>query len=86
LSTWLNGTALTADGSAPTGTWDSLHVFECHERGRSAKYKLTSTVMLVLETKTTAKAELKGAAVKGATGDGGVTLSGSMTRQVSFCT
>ena len=71
---------LVGQGSAPKGTWDSLHVFECHERGRSAKYKLTSTVMLVLETKTAAKAEIKD--VEGTTGDGGVTLSGSMTRQV----
>ncbi|ORY24947.1 F-actin-capping protein subunit beta, partial [Naematelia encephala] len=70
-----------AEGSetAPSGSWDSLHVFECHERGRSAKYKLTSTVMLVLETGTIAKAELKGVEV--ANGKGSVTLSGSMTRQ-----
>ncbi|KIR32788.1 capping protein (actin filament) muscle Z-line, beta [Cryptococcus deuterogattii MMRL2647] len=46
--------------TAPAGSWDSLHVFECHERGRSAKYKLTSTVMLVLETATLAKADSKG--------------------------
>ncbi|WWD16059.1 hypothetical protein CI109_100484 [Kwoniella shandongensis] len=65
--------------TAPLGSWDSLHVFECHERGRSAKYKLTSTVMLVLETKTLAKADGKGA--EGAEGKGNVTLSGSMTRQ-----
>lgn len=56
-------------------------MFECQERGRSAKYKLTSTVMLVLNTATSAKAEGKG--IEGAEGKGGVTLSGSMTRQVS---
>ncbi|WVQ78553.1 hypothetical protein IAT38_000639 [Cryptococcus sp. DSM 104549] len=67
----------TAPATSPLGSWDSLHVFECHERGRSAKYKLTSTVMLVMETKTLAKAPQ----VEGAQGDGGVTLSGSMTRQ-----
>lgn len=66
--------------TAPAGSWDSLHVFECHERGRSAKYKLTSTVMLVLETATLAKAENKG--LEDSDGKGGVTLSGSMTRQV----
>ncbi|WVR05458.1 hypothetical protein IAU60_002474 [Kwoniella sp. DSM 27419] len=60
--------------TAPQGSWDSLHVFECHERGRSAKYKLTSTVMLVLDTKTLAN-------VDHGQGKGGVTLSGSMTRQ-----
>jgi capping protein beta len=60
-----------------TGSWDSLHVFECQERGRSAKYKLTSTVMLVLKSKTAAQAEK----VDGK-GSGDVALSGSMTRQV----
>ena len=57
-------------------------MFECHERGRSAKYKLTSTVMLVLDTKTSAVGEGKG--LENATGEGGVTLSGSMTRQASL--
>lgn len=68
--------------TAPAGSWDSLHVFECHERGRSAKYKLTSTVMLVLETATLAKAENKGP--EDSDGKGGVTLSGSMTRQAEI--
>nr|XP_018263655.1 capping protein (actin filament) muscle Z-line, beta [Kwoniella dejecticola CBS 10117]OBR85813.1 capping protein (actin filament) muscle Z-line, beta [Kwoniella dejecticola CBS 10117] len=66
--------------TTPSGSWDSLHVFECQERGRSAKYKLTSTVMLVLETRTLAKIEGKEADEKSA-GKGAVTLSGSMTRQ-----
>jgi capping protein beta len=84
---WLMGllvalsTSTSSASSSPTGSWDSLHVFECHERGRSAKYKLTSTVMLVLETATGAKVEGKGS--EDAEGKGGVTLSGSMTRQVS---
>ncbi|ORX33436.1 F-actin-capping protein subunit beta [Kockovaella imperatae] len=64
---------------APTGSWDSLHVFECHERGRSAKYKLTSTVMLSLGTQMPSKIEVKG--LEDAKGDSEVTLSGSMTRQ-----
>lgn len=65
-----------------TGTWDSLHVFECTERGRTAKYKLTSTVMLVLEAPTSASlTDKSGAKVAGSSADGKVTLSGSMTRQ-----
>lgn len=77
--------ALTSDDSqSPSGSWDSLHVFECQERGRSAKYKLTSTVMLVLDTATSASMEVKGdTAGQGVEGKGNVTLSGSMTRQVS---
>lgn len=78
--------ALAPDSStkdqAPQGSWDSLHVFECAERGRSAKYKLTSTVMLVLNTATASRPEVKGLDGE-LDGRGGVTLSGSMTRQVS---
>lgn len=62
---------------AGTGSWDSLHVFECIERGRSAKYKLTSTVILVLDAKT--KADAVDTAGQGR---GDVKLSGSVTRQV----
>jgi len=51
----------------PSGSWDSIHVFEATERGRMAHYKLTSTIMLQLK-------------VKGET-SGQVDLSGSMTRQ-----
>ncbi|GFZ45685.1 F-actin-capping protein subunit beta [Saitozyma sp. JCM 24511] len=65
-----------ASDASPTGTWDSLHVFESHERGRSAKYKLTSTVMLVLETPTASHGDKVEGEAKGK-----VTLSGSMTRQ-----
>lgn len=49
------------------GSWQSIHVFEASERGRSAHYKLTSTVMLEMVTKS------------GVAGD--VNLSGSLTRQ-----
>ncbi|KAL7424164.1 F-actin-capping protein subunit beta [Cryptotrichosporon argae] len=72
--------SLATDASS-TGTWDSLHVFEAHERGRSAKYKLTSTVMLVLDTATAAGAGGAGGAADEKGGEGKVTLSGSMTRQ-----
>lgn len=53
-----------------TGSWQSIHVFEASERGRSAHYKLTSTVMLELVTK--------------GEGVGDVKLSGSLTRQVRW--
>ncbi|KAG8815699.1 F-actin-capping protein subunit beta, partial [Serendipita sp. 401] len=50
-----------------TGSWQSIHVFEASEKGRSAHYKLTSTIMLEMIT--------KGPTV------GDVNLSGSLTRQ-----
>ncbi|KAJ7761985.1 F-actin capping protein beta subunit [Mycena maculata] len=71
----------------PSGSWDSIHVFETAERGRQAHYKLTSTVMLQLVTrKGSDEAEEKGAGngSKSAAGwkhEGEVSLSGSMTRQ-----
>ncbi|KAJ4296084.1 F-actin-capping protein subunit beta [Collariella sp. IMI 366227] len=55
------------DGSS-SGVWDSIHVFEASERGRTSNYRLTSTVILSLAT--------KGASL------GEVDLSGNMTRQV----
>ncbi|PHH65458.1 hypothetical protein CDD81_2238 [Ophiocordyceps australis] len=55
-------------GGASEGVWDSIHVFEAIERGRTTHYKLTSTVILTLATS------------EGALGD--VDLSGNMTRQV----
>lgn len=67
-------TALNPDNEL-TGSWDSLHVFEAHERGRSAKYKLTSTVILVLNTNKDQAGRKEGDV-------GDVSLSGSMTRQV----
>ena len=76
----------------PSGSWDSIHVFETVERGRQAHYKLTSTVMLQLITRKASSHE-KGASANalgseskspdGLRTDGEVTLSGSMTRQVS---
>ena len=60
-------TASTPGGSTD-GVWDSIHVFEAIERGRSTHYKLTSTVILSLST------------TAGTLGD--LDLSGNMTRQV----
>lgn len=59
-----------SDSSQPSGSWDSIHVFEASERGRQAHYKLTSTIMLQLVTK--------------GENAGEVNLSGSMTRQVRY--
>jgi capping protein beta len=81
----------------PSGSWDSIHVFESVERGRQAHYKLTSTVMLQVTTRQASQEggnnEKKSKVM--ATGSnttkykdisfkrqGEVTLSGSMTRQV----
>ncbi|KAF4122653.1 capping protein (actin filament) muscle Z-line, beta [Geosmithia morbida] len=51
------------------GVWDSIHVFEAIERGRTTHYKLTSTVILSLSS-----------AATNTLGD--MDLSGNMTRQV----
>ncbi|KGL78447.1 F-actin-capping protein subunit beta isoforms 1 and 2, partial [Tinamus guttatus] len=59
------------DGSKKIkGCWDSIHVVEVQEKsnGRTAHYKLTSTVMLWLQTNKT--------------GSGTMNLGGSLTRQV----
>lgn len=59
------------DGSKKIkGCWDSIHVVEVQEKssGRNAHYKLTSTVMLWLQTNKT--------------GSGTMNLGGSLTRQV----
>jgi len=50
------------------GAWDSIHVVEVLENGKTATYKLTSTVMLYMQTNKP--------------GHGEMNLSGSMTRQV----
>ncbi|KAJ2583206.1 F-actin-capping protein subunit beta, partial [Coemansia sp. RSA 1836] len=52
------------------GSWDSIHVIEVVEKGRQARYKLTSTVMLYT-------------VASGAKGDrqNEINLSGSLTRQ-----
>ncbi|XP_014279602.1 F-actin-capping protein subunit beta [Halyomorpha halys] len=59
------------DGSKKIkGCWDSIHVVEVQEKttGRNAHYKLTSTVMLWLQTNKT--------------GSGTMNLGGSLTRQM----
>ena len=50
------------------GTWDSIHVVEVKDQKKNARYKLTSTVMLSIETENEAT--------------GSVSLAGSLTRQV----
>uniref|UniRef100_A0A8V0Z831 F-actin-capping protein subunit beta n=1 Tax=Gallus gallus TaxID=9031 RepID=A0A8V0Z831_CHICK len=63
------------DGSKKIkGCWDSIHVVEVQEKssGRTAHYKLTSTVMLWLQTNKT--------------GSGTMNLGGSLTRQVCLHT
>jgi len=61
----------TGDGSNKMkGCWDSIHVVEVQEKsaGRNAHYKLTSTVMLWLQTSKQ--------------GSGTMDLGGSLTRQI----
>jgi len=74
----------------PSGSWDSIHVFEAVERGRQAHYKLTSTIMLQLITRTGSDNDGKSSSEKRGTEgwkrDGEVSLSGSMTRQVRLST
>ena len=50
------------------GGWDSIHVFESIDRARTSHYKLTSTVILRLNTASEALGEMD--------------LSGNMTRQI----
>jgi len=54
-------------GQPMKGSWDSIHVVEVKEQKGKARYKLTSTVMLTIETETT--------------NTGQVNLAGSLTRQ-----
>eukprot|EP01097_Dermamoeba_algensis_P000871 TRINITY_DN1321_c0_g1_i1.p1 TRINITY_DN1321_c0_g1~~TRINITY_DN1321_c0_g1_i1.p1 ORF type:complete len:290 (-),score=90.76 TRINITY_DN1321_c0_g1_i1:94-903(-) len=54
-------------GQPMKGTWDSIHVVEVTEGKKSSHYKLTSTVMLSIETETPTA--------------GLVSLSGSLSRQ-----
>ncbi|ORY66662.1 F-actin-capping protein subunit beta [Leucosporidium creatinivorum] len=63
----------TNDSAGSTASWDSVHVFESTERGRTAHYKLTSTIMLYLAKDIAPGEETKG--------EGKVELGGSMTRQ-----
>jgi capping protein beta len=60
--------AAATPGQSSEGVWDSIHVFEAIERGRSTHYKLTSTVILSLSTSGSTLGDLD--------------LSGNMTRQV----
>jgi len=58
----------TRGGQPMKGTWDSIHVFQVDvEGGNSAKYVLTSTVMLSVETETPET--------------GTISLAGNLTRQ-----
>ncbi len=50
------------------GSWDSIHVVEVIEKKNQVKYKLTSTIMLSIETSNDAT--------------GKVSLAGSLNRQV----
>lgn len=60
----------TGDGAKNIkGCWDAVHVIEVLDKGKTANYKLTSTIMLWLQT---TKEE-----------SGTLNLGGSMTRQVS---
>jgi len=54
-------------GQPMKGTWDSIHVVEVKDQKKNAHYKLTSTVMLSIETETDAT--------------GNINLAGSLTRQ-----
>ncbi|KAH9994761.1 F-actin capping protein beta subunit [Russula vinacea] len=79
----LKKTLTPASPLEPSGSWDSIHVFETMERGRQAHYKLTSTVMLQLITRrgsTSAASDAKEPVTW--THDGEINLSGSMTRQM----
>ncbi|GAA5912379.1 hypothetical protein JCM6882_002575 [Rhodosporidiobolus microsporus] len=70
----------TSDAGASTSSWDSVHVFESSERGRTASYKLTSTVMLYM-TKPLKPGQGQQGAEGAPTTEGEVQLGGSMTRQ-----
>ncbi len=75
-------TALAAaTPSEPSGSWDSIHVFEAAERGRQAHYKLTSTIMLQMVDRSSGSGNEKDDKTDSKK-EGEVTLSGSMTRQV----
>ncbi|KAL2915245.1 F-actin-capping protein subunit beta [Polyrhizophydium stewartii] len=49
------------------GTWDSIHVLEVTEKGKAARYRITSTIMLHINSATSPKAP-------------SINLSGALTR------
>jgi capping protein beta len=59
------------DSQATRGCWDSLHVFEVSDKGRTATYELTSTIMLSLARSSTASPPQSSS----------LNLAGSLTRQ-----
>jgi capping protein (actin filament) muscle Z-line, beta len=65
---WLTRGTAVSPSSKSSGSWDSIHTFEVHDRARSAQYKQTSTVILSLGTS--------------ASDLGSLDLSGNMVRQV----
>ncbi|PPQ76449.1 hypothetical protein CVT26_012961 [Gymnopilus dilepis] len=81
----LKKTMSPSSPNEPSGSWDSIHVFETAERGRTAHYKLTSTVMLHLITRRGSENDNKAPTEKNGPEnlkrEGEVSLSGSMTRQ-----
>ncbi|KAF8625383.1 hypothetical protein AX15_005413 [Amanita polypyramis BW_CC] len=82
----LKKTMTPSSAKEPSGSWDSIHVFEAAERGRQAHYKLTSTIMLHLLTRKTSesggeKQNGEKKSIEGLKRQGEVSLSGSMTRQ-----
>lgn len=79
IKTLLSHSALSPSKNY-SGSWDSIHVLEANERGRSAHYKLTSTVMLQLTAKGASGISKDSKPIADPTNS--VDLSGSMTRQV----
>lgn len=61
----------TSGKEKEAGAWDSIHVLEVSEKGKTARYRITSTIMLRVST------DLGGKHPK-------MEISGSMTRQVHF--
>lgn len=67
----VNNKTASPSGGNSSGVWDSIHVFEASERGRTTNYRMTSTVMLSLAAAGSATSTL-----------GEMDLSGNMTRQI----
>jgi capping protein beta len=58
---------MSKKGTPMKGGWDSIHVMEVSDKKKNAHYKITSTVMLTLETESD--------------GTGSIRLAGSLQRQ-----